>query len=309
MWQVTTFYRFVELSELDALRLDLVNAGRRLDLCGSIILAHEGINATIAGREPNLREFMKWLRQISPFSGLEEKISEAAKEPFHRFKVRIKKEIVTLGVEGINPARDTGTYVSAAEWNKLIQEEGVAVIDTRNYYETEIGSFKGAIIPGTDSFRQFPQWVDENLTPEKTTKVAMYCTGGIRCEKATALMKSKGFSEVYHLRGGILKYLEEINAEDSLWQGDCFVFDGRVGIGHGLEQGSHVLCSGCRRPLSPDDLRHPQYEKGVVCGHCYEGTSETVKAARRERHKQMKLAQERGTSHLGPKRLPSGFAT
>jgi UPF0176 protein len=301
MWEVSTFYRFVELSGLEQLRDDLVRAGERLELCGSIILAAEGINATIAGRQPNLREFINLLRGMAPFAGLEEKISSANKEPFYRFKVRIKKEIVTLGLPEINAAKDAGTYVSAEEWNRLIQREDVVVIDTRNNYEVEIGKFAGALDPGTDSFRQFPQWVEENLDPQKNPKVAMYCTGGIRCEKATALLKARGFAEVYHLRGGILKYLEEMPPEASLWEGECFVFDGRVGLGHALEQGEYVLCAGCQRPLSPEDLTHPHYEAGVVCAYCDEGTSETAKASRRERHKQMRLAAQRGVSHLGPK--------
>lgn len=303
MWEVSTFYRFVELSGLEQLRDDLVCAGERLDLCGSIILAPEGINATIAGRQPNLREFMARLRGMAPFAGLEEKISAADKEPFYRFKVRIKKEIVTLGVPEINAAKDAGTYVSPEEWNRLIQREDVVVIDTRNNYEVHIGQFAGAVDPGTESFRQFPQWVDQNLDPQKNPKVAMYCTGGIRCEKATALLKARGFAEVYHLRGGILKYLEEVPPEASLWEGECFVFDGRVGLGHGLEQGEHVLCAGCQYPLNPEDLTHPSYEAGVVCRHCEEGTSEKAKASRRERHKQMRLAAERGVAHLGPRKM------
>jgi UPF0176 protein len=303
MWEVSTFYRFVELSGLERLRDELAYAGEQLDLCGTIILANEGINSTIAGRPQNLREFMALLCRMAPFAAMEEKISSADKEPFYRFKVRIKKEIVTLGVQGINAAKEAGTYVSAVDWNRLIQDEDVVVIDTRNRYETRIGRFAGSVDPGTESFRQFPQWVDQNLDPQKTRKVAMYCTGGIRCEKATALLKARGFAEVYHLRGGILKYLEEVKPEASLWEGECFVFDGRVGIGHGLEQGGHVLCAGCRRPLSPEDLADPQYEAGVVCGYCNEGASDAVKSARRERHKQIRLAAERGLSHLGPKSM------
>jgi UPF0176 protein len=303
MWEVSTFYRFVELSRLEQLRDDLSCAGERLGLCGSIILAAEGINATIAGLPQNLREFMALLGGMAPFAGLEEKISSANKEPFYRLRVRIKKEIVTFGVPGINPARDAGVYVSAEDWNRLIESEDVVVIDTRNHYEVEIGRFAGAVDPATDSFRQFPQWVEQNLDPQKHPKVAMYCTGGIRCEKATALLKARGFAEVYHLRGGILKYLEVVPPESSLWQGECFVFVGRVGLGHGLDQGEYVLCAGCQRPLSPEDLAHPSYEAGVVCGHCEAGTSDAAKASRRERNKQMRLAAERGVSHLGPRKV------
>jgi UPF0176 protein len=307
MWEVSTFYRFVELSGLAELRADLHHAGMELDLCGSIILAKEGINATIAGEGGNLRKFMGMLREFDAFAGMEEKISSAPKAPFYRFKVRVKKEIVTLGVEDLDAARDAGTYVPPAEWNRLIQEKDVVLIDTRNHYETAIGKFAGAVDPGTATFREFPDWVDSNLDPNRTSRVAMYCTGGIRCEKATALLKARGFSEVYHLQGGILKYLEEVKPESSLWEGDCFVFDGRVGIGHGLTPGTHELCSGCRAPLSREDLQHPHYEKGVVCGHCHERTPETVKASRRERQRQMELAAARGTSHLGPrKKRPAG---
>lgn len=309
MWEVSAFYRFVELSGLGQLREELTRTGGKLGLCGSIILATEGINATIAGPPNNLREFMRLLRAMPPFSGLEEKISAAQKAPFHRFKVRIKKEIVTLGVADIDPVGCAGTYVSAEEWNELIQADDVVVIDTRNQYEVEIGRFAGAVDPGTDSFRQFPQWVDQNLDPQKTQKVAMYCTGGIRCEKATALLKARGFAEVYHLRGGILKYLEEVKPEESLWEGECFVFDGRVGLRHGLAQGGYVLCAGCQHPLGPEDLQHPSYEAGVVCAHCDSGTSEKAKASRRERHKQMRLAAERGEAHLGSKKPAPSFST
>jgi UPF0176 protein len=310
MWEVSTFYRFERLVGLEALRESLLQEGLRLNLCGSIILASEGINATISGEGQSLRKFMDALRNYPVFAGMEEKISQADKAPFHRFKVRIKKEIVTLGVEGIDASRDAGKYVSAAEWNDLIQAEDVVLVDTRNNYETEIGKFAGALVPGTNSFRQFPEWVEENLEPSKTPRVAMYCTGGIRCEKATALLKARGFSEVYHLQGGILKYLEEVEAERSLWQGECFVFDGRVGLGHGLSQGNHGLCAGCRHPLSEEDLLHPLYEEGVVCGRCAEGATDEVKASRRERMKQMRLAAQRGTKHLGARhKTAAGIAT
>jgi len=299
MFEVTTFYKFVWLADLEVLRERLENAGRQLGLCGTILLADEGINATVAAEGGNLDVFMEKLRAILEFSGIAEKRSTSGKPPFYRFKVRIKKEIVTLGAGVLDPAHNAGQYVAAKNWNALIAEEGVVVIDTRNRYETAIGKFRGAIDPETDTFGEFPQWVKTHLDPEKTPKVAMYCTGGIRCEKATALLKREGFSEVYHLEGGILKYLETVSEQESLWEGDCFVFDGRVGLAHGLSEGNHVFCAGCRYPLAPEDLQHPEYEEGVACGRCSADAEETTKAGRRERQRQIRLAAARGEPHLG----------
>lgn len=308
MFEVTTFYRFVELDRLEALRDELKTAGRDAGLCGIILLAAEGINSTIAGEPSSLRAFMEALKMRQPFNGLTEKISTASRRPFHRFKVRIKKEIVTLGAGDLDPARNAGQRVPAREWNALISEPDVVVIDTRNAYETGLGKFPSAIDPDTSSFREFPSWAKSALDPEKHPRVAMYCTGGIRCEKATALLKKEGFRDVYHLEGGILKYLEDIPPDESLWQGECFVFDSRVGLRPGLAEGEHILCAGCRRPLSPDDLDHPDHEDGVGCRFCIRDASESAKAGRRERHKQMKLAAARGRTHLGPRSGPSAHA-
>lgn len=298
-YSVTAFYKFVELSDLETLREHLLQLGQKHQICGSILIAAEGINSTIGARQPGLDDFMSALREIPAFSDLNEKRSTSDKVPFFRFKVRIKKEIVTLGVDGVDPVNECGEYVEPADWNDLIDDPDVILVDTRNDYEYAIGKFEGSVDPKTKAFRQFPQWVDQNLDPEKNTKVAMYCTGGIRCEKATALLRKKGFKQVFHLKGGILKYLEEIPAEQSKWQGSCFVFDNRVGLEHGLDQSELVNCPGCRHPLTSEDRQHPLFEEGVVCHRCAETADEKNKAGRRERHRQILLARQRGERHMG----------
>lgn len=298
-FRVTTFYKFVPLDDLATLRESLRDLGEQHGLCGTILIAPEGINATIAAHPPALEAFMDILRAVPEFSDMPEKRSDAIEQPFHRYKVRIKKEIVTMGVSDIDAVNDCGTHIEPADWNALIRDPEVALIDTRNDYEYTIGHFENSIDPGTRSFRQFPNWVEQNLDPAKHPKVAMYCTGGIRCEKATALLRKKGFRQVFHLKGGILKYLEEIPAEDSLWKGSCFVFDNRVGLGTGLEQSDVINCPGCRHPLTPEERRDPCYEEGVVCPHCATRTDEPTRARRRERHRQVLLAKRRGTRHLG----------
>jgi UPF0176 protein len=258
MYQVSAFYRFVALESLPELRRELLASGQAAGLCGTILLADEGINATIAGQPESLRGFMQALAERPQFAGIEEKISSAAEKPFRRFKVRLKREIVTLGAGPLDPARQAGTYVPPEQWNELISRDDVVVVDTRNEYETGIGRFRGAVDPQTRSFREFPRWVREHLDPARASKIAMYCTGGIRCEKATALLRREGFKEVYHLEGGILKYLEQVPPEQSLWQGECFVFDERVGLEHGLVEGNHELCRSCGYPQAP----------GSACPRC-----------------------------------------
>lgn len=299
MFEVSTFYRFTPLDHLETLRDRLLAEGRRAGLRGTILLASEGINATIAGESASLRAFMDRLRREPVLADLPEKISRSPDLPFHRFKVRIKKEIVTLGVPGLEPARDTGTPVPPDQWNQLLEDPDLVLIDTRNHYETAIGRFANAVDPETESFRDFPKWVEEHLDPTKTPRVAMYCTGGIRCEKASAYLKQQGFEEVFQLQGGILKYLEEMQPEQSRWEGECFVFDGRVGVGHGVAPGNHQLCPGCRNPLTPADREDPRYEEGVVCPQCHDRSDARALRRRRERHRQMQLAAQRGETHLG----------
>ena len=266
---------------------------------GTLLLAHEGINGTIAGPEAGLRRVLAFLRAQPEFAGLEHKESHASKMPFLRMKVRLKKEIVTMGVEDIDPLKVVGTYVEPKDWNALISDPDTIVIDTRNDYETAIGIFKGAVDPNTKTFREFPDWVRKNPGLHNKPKLAMYCTGGIRCEKATAFMKENGFDEVYHLKGGILKYLEEVPPEESLWQGACFVFDERVSITHGLAEGEHTLCHACRHPLTPEEHQSPQFEEGVSCPHCYDARTEADRDRYRQRQKQIALAKARGEKHIG----------
>jgi UPF0176 protein len=219
--------------------------------------------------------------------------------PFYRLKVRLKKEIVTLGIPEINPAKQAGTYIAPEDWNALISDPDTVVLDTRNHYEVVIGTFKGAVNPKTNSFRQFPEFVKQNLDPAKHKKVAMFCTGGIRCEKASSYMLAQGFENVYHLKGGILKYLETVQEKDSLWQGECFVFDNRVAVEHGLGEGTHEMCHGCRHPISAKDKSSPHYEEGVSCPYCFEQLTEARKKRSSARHHQVKLARARGSRHIG----------
>ena len=270
---------------------------------GSILLAYEGINGTIAGAASDVHAVLGYLRQDPKFSSLEHKESFANKAPFHRMKVRLKKEIVTMGVDGISPTRMAGTYVKPEDWNALISDPDVVVIDTRNHYEVDIGTFRGAIDPKIQSFSQLPEWVNQAKLLEakngKKPRVAMFCTGGIRCEKSTALMRTHGFEDVYHLQGGILKYLEVIPPEQSLWEGECFVFDERVSVIHGLQQGNQELCRCCREPLPADAQNSSLFELGVSCPRCHDHTTDTQKNSARERQKQWEIAKSRQSDHIG----------
>ena len=296
---VAALYHFVPVPHFAALRAPLQALCEENDVRGTLLLAHEGVNGTIAGPPDGVRAVLAFLRRQPEFSALEHKESHAADMPFLRMKVRLKKEIVTMGVEDIDPNRSVGTYVAAADWNALISDPDTIVIDTRNDYETAIGMFKGAVDPNTKTFREFPDWVRSNAGLHNKPKIAMYCTGGIRCEKATAFMKEEGFEEVYHLKGGILKYLEEVPAEESLWEGACFVFDERVSVTHGLAEGEHELCRACRHPLTAEEIASPLYEPGVSCPHCHASRSEEDRMRFRQRQKQMDLARKRGERHLG----------
>ena len=266
---------------------------------GSILLAPEGVNGTIAGPDGGINRVIGHLRSFPGCDGMDWKDSPADTLPFARMKVRLKREIVTMGQPDVDPLAGTGRHVSPADWNTLIEAPDVVVIDTRNAYEVAIGSFAGAIDPGTAAFGDFPAWWQANRERLEGKRVAMFCTGGIRCEKSTNYLLGQGVAEVFHLKGGILKYLEEVPQDESLWQGQCFVFDQRVSVGHGLKPGGLTLCGGCRRPLRPADLVHPDYEQGVSCHSCADDHSEADRARFRERQRQMILAAERGQRHLG----------
>ncbi|MBO1520213.1 rhodanese-related sulfurtransferase [Oceanisphaera pacifica] len=296
---VCALYKFVTLDNHQALREPLQSMMESVQIRGTLLLANEGINGTVAGSRDAIEQLKAWFANDARFSGIDYKESLSEEQPFYRTKVKLKKEIVTLGVEGIDPKRVVGTYVSPQDWNALISDPEVVVVDTRNDYEVGIGTFKGALNPNTDSFREFPEYVKNNLDANKHKKVAMFCTGGIRCEKSTAYLKEQGFDEVYHLHGGVLKYLEEVPAEESLWEGECFVFDNRVTVDHQLQPGQYQLCSACRAPLSPAELQHAHYQHGVSCPHCYDKQTPEQKRRYAERERQLQLAQARGEAHIG----------
>jgi UPF0176 protein len=299
-FRVAALYRFARLDGHEALRAPLAAFCCARGIKGTLLLASEGINGTVAGSAEAICELVAHLQALPGLDGLDVKYSHAADMPFHRMKVRLKREIVTMGVEGIDPAMSAGTYVEPAEWNALISDPDTVVIDTRNAYEVSLGSFRGALDPQTASFRQFPGWVDEHRANLEGRKVAMFCTGGIRCEKATAYVKALGIDEVFHLKGGILKYLEEVPHAESLWQGECFVFDERVSVAHGLEEGEAELCRACRRPLTPQDRQSPRYVAGVSCPHCHDERSDADRDRYAERHRQVELARKRGAAaHIG----------
>ena len=289
------FYLFVDLPDCAQFKAPLQALCEAEQVKGLILLAPEGINSTIAGPARGVHAVLAWLRGQTPFTQLQHKESRADKAPFRRMRVRIKKEIVTMGVPGLRPASQGGRYVSAQDWNALIADPDVLLVDTRNDYEVELGSFEGAINPGIHNFAQLPAWLAAQglIDPAKPRKVAMFCTGGIRCEKSTALLRSQGLQEVYHLEGGILKYLETVAPETSRWQGECFVFDERVSVAHGVQTGSHQLCRCCRQPLPPGALDSIQYEPGVSCPRCFSLTSETQKKSARERQRQWERAKRK----------------
>ena len=296
-------YKFVSLPNYTALQANIHAACVAHHIKGTILLAAEGINGTIAGLPENIYKVLLFLRTDAAFAGkfanLEHKESYADEHPFYRMKVKLKKEIVTMGVPSVNPNNTVGTYVKPEDWNALISDPDVILLDTRNDYEVHIGTFKGAVNPETTTFREFPKYVKNNLDKTKNKKVAMFCTGGIRCEKASSYMLEQGFDEVYHLQGGILKYLETVEEKDSLWQGECFVFDQRVAVKYGLEVGEFDQCYACRMPLSPVELQSPQYTAGISCPHCYSSLTEEKKKSLTERQKQVILAKQRGKTHIG----------
>jgi UPF0176 protein len=297
--QVAAFYKFVPLDNIEDLQRQIRQVCEDEGLLGTILLAGEGINGTIAGSLTGVEALFRFLHSCPEFESLDHKTSSCAENPFYRMKVRLKKEIVTLGVEGIDPRQEAGQYIAPDQWNDLISQAGVRLIDTRNDYEVSLGSFVGAQDPKTRSFRDFPAWVEENLEQDKEQAVAMFCTGGIRCEKSTAFLKKQGFKNVYHLEGGILNYLEKIPADESMWQGDCFVFDNRVTVDHDLSEGRYELCPACCMPLSEDDRRSPKFELNVSCPSCYDRLTPERRASLEERGRQIELAAARGERHIG----------
>ncbi|QOL24752.1 rhodanese-related sulfurtransferase [Thalassotalea sp. LPB0316] len=296
---ICAMYKFVALNDYQAIREPLLKTMETLEICGTLLLAKEGINGTIAGSRESVDKLVAYLKQDERFAGLSYKESYSEEKPFKRCKVKLKKEIVTMGVEGIDPRHVVGTYVKPKDWNALISDPDVVLVDTRNDYEVDIGTFEYAVDPKTKTFREFPDYVKQNMDPKKQKKVAMFCTGGIRCEKSTAYMKEQGFEEVYHLEGGILKYLEEVPQEESLWKGECFVFDDRVTVDHQLKAGKYDQCHACRMPILEEDKQREAYQKGVSCHHCIDSVSDEQRARYAEREKQMELAKQRGESHIG----------
>ncbi|MGF1580164.1 MAG: rhodanese-related sulfurtransferase [Gemmataceae bacterium] len=295
---VAALYKFVHLPDFELLRDPLHEHGKSQDIVGTLLLAPEGINGTIAGSRDGIDSVLGFLKQDPRLADLLHKESYTGDMPFHRFKVKLKSEIVTMGVSGLDPATETGQHVDPAEWNRLITDPEVLVIDTRNQYECDIGTFQNAISPGTTNFRQFPQYVQERLDPQKHPKIAMFCTGGIRCEKASAYLLQQGFQKVYQLKGGILKYLEEITPEQSLWEGECFVFDNRVAVNEELDPGKHIQCFACRRPLTSEDVASSHYRPGISCPHCIAELNEKRLASFSERQKQIELAKQRNEKHI-----------
>jgi UPF0176 protein len=299
MFIVAALYKFTPFEDPAALKAPLAKLACGAGVKGTLLLAREGINGTIAGPRDGIDAVLAHIRDLPGCGDIEWKESTATEMPFQRLKVRLKREIVTMGQPDVDPTASVGTYVAPGDWNALITRNDVVTIDTRNDYEVEIGTFAGAVDPETRSFGEFPAWWQANAERFAGKKIAMFCTGGIRCEKATNYLISQGVEDVFHLKGGILKYLEEVPADDSRWQGECFVFDGRVSVGHGLEEGDYDLCHACRRPISEADKRHKDYEPGVRCPRCADEYSEEDRARFRERQRQIELAKARGERHLG----------
>lgn len=309
---VAALYQFTPFEDCPAIRTALLALCQAQGVKGTLILAHEGLNGTIAGPDEGIEAVLAHVRALPGCAQIDVKFSRAPSLPFHRMKIRLKQEIVTMGQPNIDPLLKVGRYVKPQDWNALISDPDTIVIDTRNDYEVEIGSFKGAINPHTTSFREFPEWFraqrEQLLQAGKPTKVAMFCTGGIRCEKSTSFLVSEGVDEVYHLQGGILKYLEDMPPAQSLWEGECFVFDQRVAVGHGLTLGHYDLCHACRRPISAQDKTSPLFEEGVSCPTCYAQRTDAQRASYRERQHQETLAKQRGAEHIGAE-LQSTHAT
>lgn len=293
MFTIAALYHFAPVADPVQMQSTVKMRCEELEIKGTLLIANEGINGTISGAAANIDSILDFLSSIPKFADLVWKLSTSPEQPFARLKVRLKREIVTMGQPDVDPRGAVGQYIEPEDWNDFISAEDVVVIDTRNDYEVSIGTFDGAIDPKTKSFREFPSWWKDNKQRFANQKVAMFCTGGIRCEKSTSYLRSQGIEEVFHLKGGILKYLEEVPEEKSVWNGECFVFDGRVSVGHGLEIGPHQLCYGCRRPIMPEDVKRENFELGVSCHQCFNETSEQDKDRFRERQKQIDLEKGR----------------
>ena len=296
---VCALYKFVRLENFEEIKTPLLNVMEKNDVKGTLLLALEGINGTIAGSKTGIDNVLAFINADERLTGVSFKCSYHQENPFQRTKVKLKKEIVTMGVEGIDPNLTVGTYVKPKDWNALISDPEVLLIDTRNDYEVEIGTFENAVNPNTETFREFPEYVAKNLDKTKHKKVAMFCTGGIRCEKSTAYLKEQGFEDVYHLEGGVLKYLEEVPEQDTMWQGECFVFDGRVAVNHDLERGQYDQCFACRYPITEEEKTSEHYVKGVSCHRCHDKYSDEQRSRFQEREKQINLAKARGEAHIG----------
>ena len=303
---VAALYKFAPLPDYRELREPLLDVCREQGLQGTLLLAAEGINGTVSGSRAGLDAVLAWLRADERLADLESRESLHDRPPFRRMKVKLKREIVTMGVPAVDPNRVVGTYVEPARWNELLADPELTLLDTRNDYECAIGTFTDAIDPQITNFREFPDWVRHNLDPARHRKLALFCTGGIRCEKATSYLLEQGFAEVYHLRGGILKYLEEIPRRETRWEGECFVFDERVALNHALERGSYEQCFACRHPVSDTDRASPRYVQGVSCPHCIDRQSDERRARFTERQKQVELAGARGETHIGERAMPAG---
>ncbi|MCJ8337856.1 MAG: rhodanese-related sulfurtransferase [Pseudomonadales bacterium] len=296
---VCAMYKFVTLEHFERLREPLHQVMQDNAVRGTLLLAQEGINGTVAGSRAGVDAVLAWLATDSRLENIVTKESFDESNPFYRTKVKLKKEIVTMGVEGIDPKQVVGTYVKPGDWNALISDPDVVLVDTRNDYEVKVGTFAGALDPQTTTFREFPQYVKDNLDPAINKKVAMFCTGGIRCEKSTAYLKEQGFEEVYHLEGGILKYLEEVPQQESMWEGECFVFDNRVTVDHNLDKGKYEQCHACRLPLTEQQLQHQKYTQGISCEFCFDSQSKEQRERFSQRELQMQLAEQRGEAHIG----------
>ena len=307
--RIAALYQFARFADPKTLRAPLLALCEENGVRGTLLLAREGINGTIAGSDSGVEAVLDHIRTLPGCNAIEVKESRAESLPFHRTKVRLKKEIVTMGQPDLDPLAGVGTYVAPEDWNALISDPDTIVIDTRNDYEVQIGSFEGAIDPQTTSFREFPEWFRakraELEAEGRSPKIAMFCTGGIRCEKSTAFARAEGVEDVFHLKGGILNYLEHVPEDESLWRGECFVFDERVSVGHGLAPGDHGLCRACRRPLDRDDMAHDHYVEGVSCPRCYPERSDEQRARYAERHRQAELARSRGEEHIGRREEPT----
>ena len=304
MFSVAALYKFSSINDPESLHNEIRKSLKSLSISGTILVGEEGINGTISGTNSNIKKAIAFIQSIKGFASLDIKYSESPKNPFIRLKIKLKKEIVTIGDRSINPNKIVGDYVDPKNWNSLIDDKDTILIDTRNDYEYSIGTFKNAINPNTVKFREFPKWVkDQNFTEDdkKNKKVAMFCTGGIRCEKASSLMMKDGFENVHHLKGGILNYFQSVKNEDSLWEGECFVFDDRVSVNQDLTVGTYDMCHGCRMPITEDDKKLKEYIKGVACPKCFNTTTEDQKARYMSRQKQVDLAKARNQKHIGPK--------